>query len=195
MNKSVAGMRRYIIEFSIGMILFMLVILFHRRLLPLFPGWETLVYLLPTVPVLMVAAAIWRGVTAMDEYHRRNTLNAVAFGAFFLGVCACLYPFLRNAGLIGELRFGMAWPVMAVGWIMAAFRYVWRDAVGDGGRGKAFWQIGSFFASLAGAAFLYWLLASAMGWPRGWGALFAAFGFGAIPAALYQVFIRRCGQA
>lgn len=195
MNKAVAGMRRYIIEFSISICLYAAVLLLHRRLIPIFPDWKTIIALLPCVPILLAATAIWRGLSAMDEYHRRNALNGIAFGAFVLGVSACLYPFLRNAELIPELRLGMAWPIMAMGWLMAGLGYMWRDGVSEGGRGQTAKQFGVFFGFLAGTALLYWLAAQLAGWPHDWRPLLAAAGFGAIPAALYQVFIGRCGRA
>jgi hypothetical protein len=194
MNKTVAGIRRYVIEFSIGMGLFFATMLLSRTLASAFPEWKVFLYLLPCLPILLVAAAIWRGIAVMDEYHRRNAINGVAFGAFFLGIFACFYPFLRAAGLIPEMNFSMAWPVMAAGWIIASFAYMWRDGVSTFGRGKTVGQFVVFFLFLAGAALLYWLAAPVAGWPQGWGALLAAAGFGAIPAALYQVLVRPCGH-
>ena len=128
----------------------------------------------------------------MDEYHRRNIFNGIALGAFFVGILGCCYPFLQNAGLIPELSLGAAWPVMATGWLLMGLRYQWRDGAESVGARKTTLSFAVFFAFLIGTALLYLCAALAMGWRHDWRPLLAAAACGAIPAALYGGFVRRC---
>jgi hypothetical protein len=194
MNKAVLGMRRYVVQISGAMALFIAIVLARRLLVPLHPDWKPALLLAPIAPVLLVAAAIWRMAMNADEYHRRNIVNAVAFGAFLTGVTACIYPFLRNAGLIPVVPYFMAWPVMALGWILVAFRQMWRDSSSEIGAGGTVLRFLQFFGIMAATALAYAVAAFVAGWPLGWAPLLAAAGFGTPIASLYHVFIRKsCG--
>lgn len=112
--------RRFIIEFSAGMIAYMVVLIGTVLVLNmgLVDGpWQTVVALLPMIPGAAVALAVMRQVRSSDELQRRIQLEALslAFGGTALATFS--YGFLESVGY-PKLSMFFVWPLMAVLWII-----------------------------------------------------------------------------
>lgn len=112
--------RRFLVEFSISMAAYILVLLVSMWLLKSgdITGLpQAIIALAPMVPAAAVAIACVRQVRASDELQRRIQLEALslAFGGTALATFS--YGFLETVGY-PRLSMFFVWPLMAVLWIL-----------------------------------------------------------------------------
>lgn len=129
--------RRYFIEFNAAMILFIAALAGRKLLLPEVsdPALRDAILVSPILPVLLCALAVLRYYRRMDEYHRLQLLEALAFSAGVTAVVATSWGFLEDIGA-PHLAFFHAMMVMMLSWAAAALYLGWKDKLSEG-RGAA----------------------------------------------------------
>ncbi len=100
-NPTSAARRRYLIEFTLSMIAYIVIVLISVRAINHgLPGSLKLVFaLLPLVPVAFVFAAIVRYMGSVDELQRRIHVESLALAAGITALLAITYGFLETVGL------------------------------------------------------------------------------------------------
>lgn len=79
---------------------------------------RSLIILLPMIPVVFAAVAIYRHVLRIDEFQRLQVLKIITIAAAGTALFSMGYGFLEIAGL-PKLSMMVVWPVMATLWIIA----------------------------------------------------------------------------
>jgi hypothetical protein len=112
-------MVRYLREFVLAVIAYVIAIVAANSLLPYFPlyrsPWAIPISLLPIIPVIFILRGIVKLLLNSDELQQRIQLLAIGFAAGMTGLLTFSYGFLEN---IGMPRFSAIWvlPLMVVLW-------------------------------------------------------------------------------
>ncbi|AXI03529.1 hypothetical protein [Aquirhabdus parva] len=80
---------------------------------------QTLIYITPMLPVLLIIWAIVRQFRRSDELLRKTILEHIAIATAITVGWTFTYGFLENAGY-PKLSMFMVWPVMGVLWAILA---------------------------------------------------------------------------
>lgn len=116
-------MKRHLVEFSLAMAGYAIVLALSLQLLahgitP--PVLRIAVSLAPMIPLLLLCAAILRGLRRLDEMQRKVQLEAFALAFAGTALLTFSYGFLENAGF-PRLSMFTVWPLMAAFWILGVF--------------------------------------------------------------------------
>lgn len=117
MNKKQV-MRRYLREFLATMFLYVVTLITSVTLLKNFDfarGWQIVISLTPTLPIVFVIASILRLQRDSDEMQQRVNLLATTFSAVLTGFLTFSYGFLENIGFPKMPTFAV-FPVLFVLW-------------------------------------------------------------------------------
>jgi hypothetical protein len=101
-NPVALARRRYVIQFSVAMVAYCVVLFASVYSIGRFELVGTARYLAslaPLVPVAFLAAAVMRYVRDTDEFERRVLTEAMAIGGGVTALLAATYGFLEIAGL------------------------------------------------------------------------------------------------
>jgi hypothetical protein len=125
--------RRYFIEFNVAMVLYAVVLVGRKFILPgvADPLLRDLILVSPVLPILLLALAVVRFYRRMDEYHKLQLLEALTFSAGVTVVVSASWSFLEDAGL-PHLQMFHAMLVMMLSWAVAALYLGWNDKVSEG---------------------------------------------------------------
>ena len=80
---------------------------------------QTLIYIIPMLPVLLIIWVIIRQFRHSDELLRKTILEHIAIAAAITAGWTFTYGFLENAGY-PKLSMFMVWPVMGALWAILA---------------------------------------------------------------------------
>ncbi len=118
-NPTEKARRRYLLEFGVSIVFYVVVIEASRRFAGDLAGTARLFLLLaPVVPLGLVAAAVIRHVRAMDEMQRRITEQSLAFAGIVTVLAAVTWGLLEGEAL----PHPSAWWTLVVfmaGWLVA----------------------------------------------------------------------------
>ena len=153
------------------------------------------VKLLPLLPILLVAAAVWRLYRSRDEFQRQSMLKTTAAAAALSLLFFMLYPFLRMLGLPPfPPRFPVALLVLAGSYILCGLAIGFLDKRAEAGTARALVQFApSLLMVLVPAA--YWTLSLILPLPpmRFWRGMIC-FSVAAIGIGFYGIFVRPADQ-
>jgi len=129
--------RRYFIEFNAAIVLFIASVVGRKLLAPGIadPALRDVIVASPVLPVVLCALAVFRFYRRMDEYHRLQLLEALAFSAGVTAVVSASWGFLEDVGM-PHLQLFDAMMVMMLSWAVAALWLGWKDKISEG-RGVA----------------------------------------------------------
>lgn len=99
--KSKQVMRRYLKEFFFAMSMYVVILIVSVTLLRSYElprGWQVVISLAPTLPIIFVIIAILRALRDSDELIQRIQLQAIVFSAITTGLITFTYGFLENVG-------------------------------------------------------------------------------------------------
>ncbi|HEY4330265.1 MAG TPA: hypothetical protein VGN88_11060 [Phycisphaerae bacterium] len=130
-NSQKHGRRRYLIEFSLAMIIYVAVVWIRGWLLqgPMFDSqvlWaHVMVVLLPIIPVALMTIAVMRCLQSMDELMRRIQTESLAIAGVVTALMAVTYGLLEGP----HFPFLSAWrtyEVFGVTWLVTSIFLKWR---------------------------------------------------------------------
>lgn len=190
MNKTELGAKRYFIELSAVMVLFM-ALLVGRNWVPA-GGIRTTLHLASLIPIWLIALVVVRGYRAADEYHRRQMLLIFAIGGGGTALLILSYMQIQKLGL-PAISAGWVWPVMGALCGLCAMVFSGRDHASQYSMAKTLKWTVAMAAIIAVPTLLYALAAPALGWPHKPGllVLIATMIFVALNAC-YLFVKRRC---
>jgi hypothetical protein len=138
--------RRYFIEFNAAMVLYIVALVGRKFVLHDVgdPMLRDLILVSPILPIILMALAVVRFYRRMDEYHKQQLLEALAFSAGMTAVVAASWGFLEDIGFPHLLLFH-AMMVMMLSWAGAALYLGWKDKVSEG---RGLQALGSVFLTL-----------------------------------------------
>jgi len=114
-------MRRYYIELSSALALYMVMLCASLYLLQQSPDMgrllRTLVSLAPVLPAGLMCWAIVRQMRRLDEMHLRIQFEALGFAFAASALLTFSYGFLENVGF-PHITWHWVWPVMGMMWIL-----------------------------------------------------------------------------
>ena len=120
-NPTTLATRRYLIEFTIAMVAYMVVLLGTRFYFRSLTGpLETVVALLPIIPVIFVFIAALRFLMHTDEFHRRIQIESLAIAGAATALIALTYGFVEGDPLPHPSAF-WTWTVFMVLWLASSF--------------------------------------------------------------------------
>src|SRR6185295_5898282 len=93
--------KRYIREFSISMVAYLITIILSVTLIENMPedsAWRIPLALAPVVPIIFQLLAFIHYLTGVDELQQRIHLLAIGFAAGAVGLLSFSYGFLENVG-------------------------------------------------------------------------------------------------
>jgi hypothetical protein len=142
--------RRYFIEFNAALVLFIASVVGRKLLAPGIadPVLRDVIVVLPVLPVVLCALAVFRFYHRMDEYHRLQLLEALAFSAGVTAVVSASWGFLEDVGL-PHLQMFDAMMVMMLSWAAAALWLGWKDKISEGRGGAALRSVAMTFLYVA----------------------------------------------
>ncbi|MFT4014745.1 MAG: hypothetical protein QM682_15400 [Paracoccus sp. (in: a-proteobacteria)] len=123
-------MKRYLIDFLIGMAVYALLLVISLRLLGRGvenPALCVAVSLLPMLGGLLVCRAVIRQLRRMDELQRKIQFDAFALAFTGTALATFGYGFLENVGA-PKLSMFAVWPLMAALWVLGLIVARRRDA-------------------------------------------------------------------
>lgn len=161
--------RRYFIEFNVAMVLYIAAVVGRKLVLPDVgdPMLRDAILVSPILPVCLVALAVVRFYRRMDEYHRLQLLEALAFSAGVTAVVAASWSFLEDIGF-PHLEMFHAMLVMMMSWGVAALWMGWKDKVPEGRAGRAIKSIAATLVYVATGTAVFAVVGMAAGFPTPW---------------------------
>ncbi|GAA0544858.1 hypothetical protein FHS83_000561 [Rhizomicrobium palustre] len=125
--------KRYFIEFNAVMVLYAATVIGRKYVVQNIDNsiLRDLIVASPVLPVILTALVVYRFYCRMDEYHKRQLLEALAMSAGVTAVFVASWGFLED---IGAPKLGLmsAWIVIAVSWAGAALVIGFKDKAIDG---------------------------------------------------------------
>jgi hypothetical protein len=128
----------------------------------------------PILPLILAAIAILRLFKRVDEYRRRQMLEALAIAAAVTCVLSTSWMFLVDVGA-PDLPIAAAWPIFSVTWAGTAFFFKMRDKASDGTAAKAMRNGTIQVVIIAAITAAYAYGAQHAGWPASWPVLALIF--------------------
>lgn len=125
--------RRYFIEFNAALVVYIGTVVGRKFALQNIsdPVWRDLIMASPIVPIILAALAIFRFYQRMDEYHKRQLLEALSFSAAVTAVVSASWGFLEDAGM-PHLQLFSAMMVMMLSWGVAALYNGLKEKIFEG---------------------------------------------------------------
>jgi hypothetical protein len=120
------AMKRYFWRFTGGMIVYVLGLVFAKRIYTPELPYKYWLILLPVVPIIYLVTAILRGVADMDEMKRKIVTEAAAFACLATGFTCFSYLFFRDMGapeFHAEWAFYIMWAYYLIGLYFSWRRY------------------------------------------------------------------------
>ena len=115
-NPTTRASRRYAIEFTAAVVLYMVVLFGTRYAFRTYHGpFETAIALAPAIPVFLVFIAGFRLFQGTDEFNRRLMTDSLAIAGVFTALFAVTYGFVEG----DPLPRASAW------WTWTTFMSVW----------------------------------------------------------------------
>lgn len=115
-NPTTQAQKRYLIQFTIAIVAY-LVVLFGTRFA--FRGLtgplETIVALLPIIPIAFIFMAVVRWLANTDEFNRRIIVESLAIAGGITALLAATYGFIENDPL----------PRPSAWWTWGVFMFAW----------------------------------------------------------------------
>lgn len=168
--------RRYFIELTSAMALYF-VALFGRKYgadSVSDPIIKDLIIASPILPVVLAAIAILRLFYRIDEYFRRQMLEALAIAGAFTCVFSMSWSFLVDIGL-PTIEIGWVWPIFAAFWVLVSLSVKLRGLAAEGKALSALRKGALHVAVVAVGTAIYAAIAHMLGWPASWGVLVLVF--------------------
>jgi hypothetical protein len=151
--------------------------------------------LLPLLPILIVAIAVWRLYLSRDEFQRHTMLKTTAAAALLsLGVFM-IFPLLIQLGLPPfPPRFPLAILVMSLSYILCGLAITFVDKRAELGARRAFLALAPFLLLVLAPA-AYWLATLILPLPpmTFWRGMFC-FAAACICAGFWRIFVRPTEQ-
>jgi len=189
--------KRYFVEIMAALVL-MFVIGKLRMLLAHWtdnPALLFVVRLLPLLPILLVAVAVWRLYRSRDEFQRQSMLKTTAAAALLSLLFFMLYPFLRMLGLPPfPAHFPIAPLVLAGSYILCGLAFGFLDKRAEAGTTRALVHFAPFLLMVLVPA-TYWTLSLILPLPpmTFWRGMIC-FCVAAIGVGFYRIFVRSADQ-
>ncbi len=161
--------RRYFIELTGALALYFGAITIREQFADKIadPVLKDALIVLPVVPTLLMAVAIFRFFYRVDEYRRRQILESFALAAAATCIFAVCWMLLADLGL-PELSIFWVWPIQACFWALIMLAFKLRDKASEGMALKTVTTGVLNIAGIAAATGLYYLAARQLGWPTRW---------------------------
>jgi len=119
-NPTTQAQRRYLIEFTIAIVAYFVVLFATRIAFRSLSGpWEPVVALLPVVPVIAVFVAVVRWLQATDEFNRRIIVDSLAIAGGITALLAATYGFAES-DLLPRPSAWWTWCVFMFAWAICA---------------------------------------------------------------------------
>ena len=119
---------RYLLEISLSLVLYLIVLTFSLNYLKkdnLDHTVQIIICLLPVLPCIFTVMSVIRLINRLDELQRQIQLNALAFSFTGTALATFSYGFLENIGF-PHFPIFMIWPIMATLWGMGVAFGIWR---------------------------------------------------------------------
>jgi len=161
--------RRYFIEFNVAMLLYIATVVGRKFVLHQVadPTLRDLILVSPILPVILAALAVYRFYRRMDEYHKLQLLEALAFSAAVTAVVAASWQFLEDVGF-PHLQMIHAMLVMMLTWAAAALHMGWKDKVSEGRAAQTLRSVAATLIYVAVGTFVFALIGGWAGMPTPW---------------------------
>ncbi len=119
-NPTTQAQRRYVIEFTIAIVAYMVVLFATRYAFRDLSGpWEPIVALLPVVPLIAIFVAVLRWLRATDEFNRRIIVDSLAIAGGITALLAATYGFAEG-DLLPRPSAWWTWTVFMFAWAISA---------------------------------------------------------------------------
>lgn len=120
-NPTTRANRRYGIEFSVAIVLYMVVLFSTRVAFRAYHGpFETAIALAPMLPVILVFVAALRLFQGTDEFNKRLMADSLAIAGVITALLAATYGFVESDPLPRPSAW-WTWTVFMVAWIVSRF--------------------------------------------------------------------------
>jgi hypothetical protein len=168
--------RRYFVELMSALVLYFLALLARKHFAADIadPLARDILVLSPILPIVLAALAIWRLFNRIDEYRRRQMLEALAIAAAITCVISISWQFAVDIGA-PTLSILWTWPIFSVFWAGTAIVFKLRDKASEGVAGKTILRGALLVAAVALATATYAFVADKAGWPASWPVLLLIF--------------------
>ena len=109
--------KRYLTEFGLSMVLYMVVLFFSIYFLVHYPDapWSVWVSLLPVLPAILATVSVIRALKRLDELQQRIQLMSFAISFAIVGLVTFTYGFLENVGF-PHIPYVWIFPFMIATW-------------------------------------------------------------------------------
>lgn len=161
--------RRYFIEFNAAMVLYIAAVVGRKFVLPQVadPMLRDLILVSPILPTILAALAVVRFYRRMDEYHKLQLLEALAFSAGVTAVVSASWGFLEDVGF-PHLQIFHALMVMMLTWAVSALYLGWKDKVSEGAAVRSLKSVAATLIYVGVGTATYALIATWAGLPTQW---------------------------
>ncbi len=120
-NPAKRAHRRYLIEFSLSIAAYMIVIFLSRLLWHTAGGgWQTAIALMPVVPAAFIVVAVARWLGGTDELERRKAIESLAVAGVATALLAFTYGLVEGEGFPRPSAW-WTFGTFMVAWIASAF--------------------------------------------------------------------------
>jgi hypothetical protein len=120
-NPAYQAGRRYLVEFSLSIVAYVIVILLSRLLWHTASGgWQTAIALMPVIPMAFVVVAVARFLCGTDELERRKVVESLAVAGVTTALIALTYGLVEGEGLPRPSAW-WTFVTFMVAWIASAF--------------------------------------------------------------------------
>ena len=113
-------MKRYLVEFTLGMAGYVVLLVVSLRLLAhgvQDPGLRIAITLMPMLSTIFICRAVMRQLRRMDELQRKIQFDAFALAFIGTALLTFSYGFLENVGF-PKLSMFFVWPILAALWVI-----------------------------------------------------------------------------
>lgn len=184
--------RRYFVELMSAMALYFAALMLRKH----FAGTITdplahdVLLLSPILPLMLAVLAIWRMFKRVDEYRRRQMLEALAIAAAVTCLISVSWQFIVDVGA-PQLQIIWTWPIFSVVWAGSAIVFKLRDQAAEGRAGRMMLRGGLQVGAVALATATYAFIAGKAGWPESWPVLLLIFTLLLTVRAGYTIFTKK----
>lgn len=119
-NPTSVATRRYAVEFSVAIVLYLVVLFWTRTAFRNYHGaLETVIALAPMLPVILVFFAALRLFQSTDEFNQRLMTDSLAMAGVITALVAATYGFLEGDALPRPSAW-WTWSVFMISWLAAS---------------------------------------------------------------------------
>ncbi|HET9028540.1 MAG TPA: hypothetical protein VFN49_00025 [Candidatus Aquilonibacter sp.] len=120
-NPTTQASRRYTLEFSAAIVLYMAVVFATRMAFRNASGpWEVVIALAPVVPVLLVFVAGLRLYAGTDEFNKRLMVESLAIAGVITALVAVTYGFMEG-DIVPRPSAWWTWVLFMGSWLLSSF--------------------------------------------------------------------------